>query len=83
MSSHSNPQNSDLGVPSVLNTTLTSIISGALTTAITGMVNYYLVKPAVQKGVDMIVPREPIELTNIVDIDDEIIDAEENADDTE
>lgn len=76
MFSHSNTPNYDL------NGMVTGMITGVVSTVLTGMLSHYVVQPVVQKGVDKIVPPEP--LVEIVDIDDaEVIDAEENADDTE
>lgn len=82
MSSHSNTPNSDL------NGMLTGLISGLVSTVLTGVVNHYVVQPVIQKGVNKIVP--PAEWRELdptpEDIDkviDEVIDSEENADDTE
>ena len=82
MSSHSNAPNSDL------NGMLTGLISGLVSTVLTGVVNHYIVQPVVQKGVDKIVPpAEWLELdptTEAIDkVINKVIDAEENADDTE
>ena len=81
MLSNSNPQNSDL------NGMLTGMISGVVSTVLTGMLSHYIVKPVVQKGVDKIVPpAEWVELDPtpeaIDKVIDEVIEAEENADDT-
>lgn len=75
---HSNPQNSDT------NGMLTGLISGAVSSVLTGLVNHYIIKPVVQKGVDKIVPPEPLELTHTTEVDEdvEVIEHEENTDDT-
>lgn len=75
---HSSPQNPDV------NGMLTDLISGAVSSVLVGLVNHYVIKPAVQKGVDKMVPSEPLELTHTVeDVEDaEVIEHEETTDDT-
>lgn len=72
MFSHSNTPNYDL------NQMLTGLVSGVVSTVLTGVLSHYVVQPVVQKGMDKIVPPEP--LCEIVDA--EVVEHEENADDT-
>lgn len=72
---NSNSQNSDV------NGMLSGIISGVVSTVLTGVLNHYVVKPVVQKGVDKIVPPEPLELTRTVEVEViEVVEDEENDD---
>ena len=78
---HSSPQNPDV------NGMLTDLISGAVSSVLVGLVNHYVIKPVVQKGVDKMAPSEPLELTRTVedveDVEDvEVVEHEENTDDT-
>lgn len=75
MFSHSNTPNYDL------NRMLTGLVSGAVSTVLTGVLSHYVVQPVVQKGMDKIVPPEP--LCEIVDAEDvEVVEHEESTDDT-
>ena len=57
------------------------MISGVVSTVLTGVLSHYIVKPVVQKGVNKIVPPEP--LVEITDAEGaEVVEHEENADDT-
>lgn len=92
MSNHSTPQIAYVETPVVeidVNSALTQIVSGVVTTVLTGVLNRYVITPIVQKSVEKTVHPRKLELGRnrqvvLVDedvVDAEVIEAEEDADD--
>lgn len=93
MSSHSSPHLTYVETPLFeidVNNTLTRIVSGVVTSVIAGALSRYVVTPIVRKGVDKAVHPRMLEVgrnQTLVFADEdaveaEVIEHEENADDT-
>lgn len=92
MSHNSKPQIAYVETPVVaidVNSTLTQIVSGVVSTVLTGVLNRYVITPIVQKGVEKTVRPRTLELGHnrqVVVVDEDVVEAEvvedeENSDD--